>query len=219
MKESSSYINELHSREELHTRRRQAPALRGRNKPTCRVGFGAYQRRDTQVPPYEIIRNLVPAGPSTDPRPGPSRMPAPTSILIDGPYRRRNTRVPPHEIIRNPVPAGLRGLWPSHRNNAKHGLSALPHFFQRTAPNPIKNLNIKSFTRFFSKNRGGPGGSAPGRASQGAKSPPVATGETPPANSLYRRIHMVSSSQTQGDTKVTLSKRSRMPPWPGSSLP
>ena len=42
-----------------------------------------------------------------------------------------------------------------------------------------KLQTIKSFTRFFSKNRRGPGGSAPCRASQGAKHPPVATGETP----------------------------------------
>ena len=44
---------------------------------------------------------------------------------------------------------------------------------------PQNPLPDKSFTRFFSKNRRGPGGSAPGRASQGAKRPPVATGETP----------------------------------------
>ena len=44
---------------------------------------------------------------------------------------------------------------------------------------PQNPLPDKSFTRFFSKNRRGPGGSAPGRASQGAKLPPVATGETP----------------------------------------
>ena len=53
----------------------------------------------------------------------------------------------------NPLPAGLRGLWPSYRNNAKHGLRTLPHFFQPTAPNHYKQLKLpklKSFTRFFS---------------------------------------------------------------------
>ena len=48
----------------------------------------------------------------------------------------------------------------------------------------LKNLKIpklKSFTRFFSKNRRGPGGSAPGRAAHGAKLPLAAASETPPA--------------------------------------
>ena len=43
----------------------------------------------------------------------------------------------------------------------------------------ISHQNIKSFTRFFSKNRRGPGGSAPGRPPQRAKLPPAAAGETP----------------------------------------
>ena len=30
---------------------------------------------------------------------------------------------------------------------------------------------------------------------------------------------MLIVSHTKGATKVTLSNRSRMPPWPGSSLP
>ena len=144
--------------------------------------YQPYRRRDTQVPPYEIIRNPVPAGSSTAPRSGPSRMPAPTSIIIDGPYQRRDTQVPPYEIIRNPVPAGLRGLWPSHRNNSKHGLRTLPHPLRAAAPNHYtnsQNPNIKSFTRFFSKNRRGPGGSAPDRASQGAKFPLATANETP----------------------------------------
>ena len=41
----------------------------------------------------------------------------------------------PTKRIRNPVLAGLRGLWPSHHNNAKHGLSALPHPFCGSVPN------------------------------------------------------------------------------------
>ena len=36
-----------------YRRRGQAPALRGRNQSACPMVFGAYQRRDTQVPPYE----------------------------------------------------------------------------------------------------------------------------------------------------------------------
>ena len=55
-----------------------------------------------------------------------------------------------------------------------------PIQWQRTKP--LKKLKIpkfKSFTRFFSKNRGVQGQS-PGRAAHGAKSPPpVATGEIP----------------------------------------
>ena len=50
----------------------------------------------------------------------------------------------------------------------------------------LKNLKIpklKSFTRFFSKNRRGPGGSAPGRPSQRAKSPRRARRETPAGRS------------------------------------
>ena len=43
----------------------------------------------------------------------------------------------------------------------------------------LKNPNFKSFTRFFSKNRRGPGGSAPGRPSQRAKCPLAAASETP----------------------------------------
>ena len=46
----------------------------------------------------------------------------------------------------------------------------------RFFPEAPKN---KSFTRFFSKNRRGPGGSAPGRWPQPAKHPPAAAGETP----------------------------------------
>ena len=38
----------------------------------------------------------------------------------------------------DPPPAGLGGLWPSHRNNAKHGLSALPHFLRTTESNHKK---------------------------------------------------------------------------------
>ena len=80
----------------------------------------------------------------------------------------------------NIPPAGLRGLWPSHRNNAKHGLSALPHPFRTTAPNHYKIPNIKSFTQFFSKNCRGPGGGAPGRPPQRAKYPLAAASEIPP---------------------------------------
>ena len=82
----------------------------------------------------------------------------------------------------NPLPkppAGLRGLWPSQRNNAKHGLRTLPHKFGGIAPNLYKTQQYKSFTRFFSKNRRGPGGSAPGRPSQRAKCPLAAASETP----------------------------------------
>ena len=42
---------------------------------------------------------------------------------------------------------------------------------------PQNPLPDKSFTRFFSKNRRGPGGSAPGRAPQSAKFPLAAAGE------------------------------------------
>ena len=65
-------------------------------------------------------------------------MPAPVLLVIDGAYRRRDTQVPPYKIIRNQLPAGLRGLWPSHRNNAEHGLRTLPHKFGGTAPNHLK---------------------------------------------------------------------------------
>ena len=54
----------------------------------------------------------------------------------------------------NPLPAGLRGLWPSHRNNAKHGLRTLPHPFRTAAPNHYKNsksLNLKVLLDFFQK--------------------------------------------------------------------
>ena len=124
--------------------------------------------------------------------------PCGVGVTMTGAFRR--TRTP----CTNP-PAGLRGRRPSHRNNAKHGLRTLPHFFRTTAPNHYKKLkipNFKSFTRFFScegcpppvclwcsptgggqpKSRG-PGGGAPGRASQGAKHPPVATGEIPAGRS------------------------------------
>ena len=39
--------------------------------------------------------------------------------------------------------------------------------------NKLKIPTVKSFTRFFSKNRRGPGGGAPGRWPQPAKSPPT----------------------------------------------
>ena len=44
---------------------------------------------------------------------------------------------------------------------------------------PQNPLPDKSFTRFFSKNRRGPGGSAPGRPAHGAKYPLAAASETP----------------------------------------
>ena len=51
----------------------------------------------------------------------------------------------------------------------------------------LKNLKIpklKSFTRFFSKNRRGPGGSAPGRAAHGAKLPLAASQRNTPGGGL-----------------------------------
>ena len=42
-----------------YRRRGQAPALRGWNQSACPMVFGAYQRRDTQVPPYELRRQFV----------------------------------------------------------------------------------------------------------------------------------------------------------------
>ena len=59
------------------------------------------------------------------------------------------TRANPYHPMYQP-PAGLRGRRPSHRNNAEHGLSALPHPFRTTAPNQINIPTYKSFTRFFS---------------------------------------------------------------------
>ena len=105
--------------------------------------------------------------------------------------------------LTNP-PAGLGGLWPSHRNNAKHGLSALPHFFQPDAPNHYKLPNLKSFTQFFSKNCRGPGGSAPGRPPQRAKYPLAAASETP-------------STRTGRNTRP--SQRAKHPPAAAGEIP
>ena len=95
-------------------------------------------------------------------------------------------------------PAGLRGRRPSHRNNAKHGLSALPHPFRATAPNQIKLSKSqieKFYSIFFKKSQGSRGqrprspaaaGEIPAprtarnsRWPQPAKHPPAATGEIP----------------------------------------
>ena len=170
-----------------------SPRSTGRNVWGHPVVFGAYRRRDTQVPPYELCRQSV----------GECRAaPVCAAVRCGGDDDRR---IPANPYPMYHLPAGLRGLWPSHRNNAKHGLRTLPHFFRTTAPNHYKKLKIptvKSFTRFFScegcpppvclwcsptgggqpKSRG-PGGGAPGRASQGAKHPPVATGEIPAGRS------------------------------------
>ena len=95
-------------------------------------------------------------------------------------------------------PAGLRGRRPSHRNNAKHGLSALPHPFRATAPNQIKLSKSqieKFYSIFFKKSQGSRGqrprspaaaGEIPARrngrnsrAAHGAKLPLAAASETP----------------------------------------
>ena len=116
------------------------------------VVFGVYRRADVESAPTGCI-------PFNNPTTG------------GGTHRSRPTRA-----IQNPVPAGLLGLWPSHRNNAKHGLRALPHFFQPTASNQNKQTTpkFKSFTRFFFKKSWGPG--AKPRS-------PVATGENPAGRS------------------------------------
>ena len=130
------------------------------------------------------------------PHAGPSRMPAPTSIITDGAYRRctmircagRCGHRPlqgvyvSRTIPLTKLPAGLRGLWPSHRNNAKHGLSALPHPLRTAAPNHYKktqNPNIKSFYSIFFQKNCGVQGQSPGRPSQRAKPPRRARRETP----------------------------------------
>ena len=82
-----------------------------------------YQRRDTQVPPYELCRQSV----------GECRAaPVCAAVRCGGDDDRR---IPANPYPMYHPPAGLRGLWPSHRNNAKHGLRALPHKFGGTAPN------------------------------------------------------------------------------------
>ena len=85
----------------------------------------------------------------------------------------------------NPLPAGLRGLWPSHRNNAKHGLRTLPHPFRTAAPNHYKNsksLNLKVLLDFFQKIAGVQGAAPPvaGR-SQRNPHPPQRMARDPPA--------------------------------------
>ena len=127
-------------------------------------------------------------------------------------------------MIRNPLPAGLRGLWPSHRNNAKHGLSALPHPFRTTAPNHYKtskSLNLKVLLDFFQKIVGSRG-KAPvarrngrnTRAAHGAKHSPAAAGETPQASqSAIRRWRnprpraMVRAAAPAGWTAWTINQR------------
>ena len=136
----------------------QASALHGRNKPTCCVIFGTCQRRDTSVPPYGPYRQSVRGC-----RAAPVCAAGRCGVPMTGAFRR--TRTPCANL-----PAGLRGLWPSHRNNAKHGLSALPHFFQRTAPNPIKIPTLKVLLDFFQK-IAGVQGAAPPVAPRKARNP------------------------------------------------
>ncbi len=152
---------------------------------------------------------------------GPSGMPAPTLWMDGGAVRRRGQapalrgwnvsacpvvfrRVPAAghtgPALRdhtNPLPAGPRGLWPSYRNNAKHGLSALPHFFQPTAPNHYKttqNPQIKKFYSIFFKKSWGPG--AKPRS-------PVATGETPAPRTARNPCPVIC-----GQNRGTCRKRS-----------
>ena len=136
------------------------------------------------------------------PHAGPSRMPAPTSIITDGAYRRctmircagRCGHRPlqgvyvSRTIPLTKLPAGLRGLWPSHRNNAKHGLRALPNQFCSTGRNHYNIPTFKVFTQFFFKKIVGSRGKAPVaprtarnplRPSQRAKYPRRARREIP----------------------------------------
>ena len=85
-----------------------------------------------------------------------------------------------------PGPGGAEGPLALSPQQCEAWIERVTAPIQSHRTKPLKKLKIpkfKSFTRFFSKNRRGPGGSAPGRASQGAKHPPVATGEIPAGRS------------------------------------
>ena len=106
------------------------------------------------------------------PGPGPSRMPAPALLVIDGAYRRRDHTEPTSGGAEGPL-----ALSPQQCGAWIEGAAAP---FERYRTKPLKKLKIptyKSFTRFFSKNRGVQGQS-PGRPSQRAKYPRRARRET-----------------------------------------
>ena len=77
------------------------------------------------------------------------------------------------------------------RSNAKHGFRALLHRFCGTALYKIMNQILKVLLDFFQKIAVSKG-SAFGRASQGAKYPPAAAGETPHNRTHYNRLLMLA---------------------------
>ena len=151
-----------------------SPRSTGRNVWGHPVVFGAYRRRDTQVPPYELCRQSV----------GECRAAPVCAAVRCGGDDDRRIPANPYPMYQPPGGAeGPKALSPQQCEAWIEGAAAL---FQNHRTKPLKKLKIpklKSFTRFFSKNRRGPGGGAPGRPPQRAKYPRLARRETPAGRS------------------------------------
>ncbi len=97
--------------------------------PPCGIWAGPPPHRDEPIPPH--------APPPTGAEGPKALSPQQCEAWIENPtapIQSHRTGMSPYRPMHHP-PAGLRGLWPSHRNNAKHGLRTLPHPFRATAPN------------------------------------------------------------------------------------
>ena len=140
-----------------------SPRSTGRNVWGHPVVFGAYRRRDTQVPPYELCRQSV----------GECRAAPVCAAVRCGGDDDRRIPANPYPMYQPPGGAeGPKALSPQQCKAWIEGAAAL--FQNHRTKTTIKQLKIpkfKSFTRFFSKNRRGPGGGAPGRPPQRAKLP------------------------------------------------
>ena len=146
----------------------RSPTVPGR----MRTGGGG------KPPPYGSERMgpssgfwCVPAA-GASPRPTRSERNGPTRWFLvrtgGGTHRSRPTR--PYE----PSTGGAEGPLALSPQQCEAWIECAAALIQNRCTKPLKQPKIpklKSFTRFFSKNRRGPGGSAPGRWPQPAKSP------------------------------------------------
>ena len=123
-----------------------SPRSTGRNVWGHPVVFGAYRRRDTQVPPYELCRQSV----------GECRAAPVCAAVRCGGDDDRRIPANPYPMYQPPGGAeGPKALSPQQCEAWIEGAAAL--FQNHRTKTTIKQLKIpkfKSFTRFFSKNRG-----------------------------------------------------------------